>query len=190
MFFFEVDTGNRVPSQARRKEDVKALRECTWQTWTCTAGWPVQGISRPNPDGTGVNACARSPDGKVLATGDDFGRVSLYRYPCPLPNASGSHSLGHAALVTNVAFTANASHLITTGGADLSVFQWAYGFDEAAEHEAYSLSKLPQQKLAEEQEEEKREQLEEEKQAEAEGDDEQEDEPLPFRREEAPEEGD
>ena len=48
------------------------LKDKTWASWTCTIGWPVQGIWPANSDGTDVNACDRSPDGTVLATGDDF----------------------------------------------------------------------------------------------------------------------
>jgi microtubule-associated protein-like 6 len=35
-----------------------------------------------------INAVDRSPDGKVLATGDDFGLVKLFKYPSPVPKAA------------------------------------------------------------------------------------------------------
>ncbi len=49
-------------------------------TWVvCVGRWPVQGIWPPAADGTDVNAVHRSPDNKLLATADDFGRVKLFR---------------------------------------------------------------------------------------------------------------
>ena len=41
--------------------------------------WPVQGIWPPFADGTDVNSVHRSPDNRLLATADDFGRVKLFR---------------------------------------------------------------------------------------------------------------
>eukprot|EP00353_Schmidingerella_taraikaensis_P000779 CAMPEP_0185596004 /NCGR_PEP_ID=MMETSP0434-20130131/80267_1 /TAXON_ID=626734 ORGANISM="Favella taraikaensis, Strain Fe Narragansett Bay" /NCGR_SAMPLE_ID=MMETSP0434 /ASSEMBLY_ACC=CAM_ASM_000379 /LENGTH=51 /DNA_ID=CAMNT_0028224375 /DNA_START=339 /DNA_END=491 /DNA_ORIENTATION=- len=48
---------------------------------TCLFGWPVQGIW-PGLDYTDVNAVDRSRNGLLLATGDDFGQVKLFKYPC------------------------------------------------------------------------------------------------------------
>ena len=39
-----------------------ALKDVNWATWTCIAGWPVQGIWPKHSDGTDVNSCARSSD--------------------------------------------------------------------------------------------------------------------------------
>jgi len=46
-----------------------------------------------------------SPDKEVIATADDFGKVNLYRYPCPKPESLYSSFLGHSAHVTNIKFT-------------------------------------------------------------------------------------
>ena len=40
------------------------------------------GIWPDGADGTDVNSVDRSRKKQLLATGDDFGTVSLYRYPC------------------------------------------------------------------------------------------------------------
>ena len=76
VLFFDAKTGKHIGKCSE-------LRDVKWLTWSCTFGWPVQGIFPANSDGSDVNACARSPDGAVVATGDDFGRVNLYRFPCP-----------------------------------------------------------------------------------------------------------
>ena len=57
-----------------------------WNTWTCTHGFPVQGIWS-GVDYTDVNTCDRSHDGSIIATGDDFGNVKLFKYPCTVPKA-------------------------------------------------------------------------------------------------------
>lgn len=48
-----------------------------WATWTCTLGWPVQGIWEPGLDGTDINSTSWSyqkHDGyQLLATGNDKG---------------------------------------------------------------------------------------------------------------------
>ena len=40
------------------------------------------GIWPDGADGTDVNSVDRSHGKQLLATGDDFGNVNLYRYPC------------------------------------------------------------------------------------------------------------
>ena len=112
-----------------------------WQSQTCTIGWSVQGIFPALSDGTDVNACARSPEGAILATGDDFGKVNLYRYPCPQRSQHVS-AIGHSSHVTNVCFVESAKkdkneiRVVSTGGADLCVFQWKYEYDYDAEQQA------------------------------------------------------
>lgn len=76
-----------------------------------------------------VNALDRSPDGKVIATADDFGFVKLFKYPCPTPKAAFNKFTGHSSHVTNVMFTRNKTdqtYLVTTGGNDKCIFQWKY----------------------------------------------------------------
>jgi len=57
-----------------------------WLSWNCVIGFPVQGIWRECEDGTDVNAVDRSNGEifgqKVLARADDFGKISLLKYPC------------------------------------------------------------------------------------------------------------
>ena len=55
------------------------LKDVKWDTWTCTLGWPVQGIWASGMDGSDINGVARSHSGHLVATGDDFGLVSSIR---------------------------------------------------------------------------------------------------------------
>ena len=42
----------------------------------------LEGIWPDGADGTDVNSVSRSNGKQLLATGDDFGNVNLFRYPC------------------------------------------------------------------------------------------------------------
>lgn len=45
-------------------------------------GWAVLGIWPPGADGSDVNSAHRNGNRKYLATGDDFGQVKIFNYPC------------------------------------------------------------------------------------------------------------
>lgn len=64
--------------------------------------------------------------GGLTATGDDFGKVKVFRRKKLVYEKSG-----HSAHVTNVRFTRN-GQLVTTGGADHAVIVW--GIDEIGEN--------------------------------------------------------
>jgi len=105
-----------------------------WNTWTCVIGWPVQEIWRPCEDGTDVNMVDRShnktvgnkstPGHHVLARADDFGKVSLLKYPCIMKGYEYNEGKGHSSHVTSCKFSLTDQYLFTTGGDDNCVFQW------------------------------------------------------------------
>merc|ERR1719478_12419 len=74
LLFWDMSNGEQEPSASK-------VRNVDWHTWTCTLGWPVQGIWPEEADGTDINSCVKSHNGRLLATGDDFGAVKLFRYP-------------------------------------------------------------------------------------------------------------
>lgn len=41
----------------------------------------IIGIWPEGADGTDINACARSRNKNLVATGDDFGEVKLFKFP-------------------------------------------------------------------------------------------------------------
>lgn len=61
------------------------MRDMEWASNTCTISFSTIGIWPENADGTDINYCNRSQDSKLLATGDDFGKVKLYSYPVMQP---------------------------------------------------------------------------------------------------------
>ncbi|EGR31701.1 hypothetical protein IMG5_103450 [Ichthyophthirius multifiliis] len=112
-----------------------SLRNEFWATWTATLGWPVQGIWPEAADGTDVNSVDRSnatfmgninpPDNYyLLATGDDFSKLKVFRYPCVQKGSKAIIGKGHSSFVTNVKFSNNDQYIFSVGGEDNCVFQW------------------------------------------------------------------
>lgn len=66
----------------------------------------------------------RSPDGSLIATGDDFRRVKIFRYPCPIEKSKFKEYKGHSEFVVNVRFSKCGKFLYTVGGLDKAVFQF------------------------------------------------------------------
>lgn len=99
-----------------------------WNTWTCLFGFPVQGIWPPESTGYIVNYTCRSHNKKILATGDDFSLVKLFKYPCVVEKANYRSFKGHSSHVPKIRFSANDLYLISVGGNDKSVFIWETDF--------------------------------------------------------------
>lgn len=105
----------------------------TWVSWNCILGWPLQGIYAGLGDGTDINCvCLSGSDGnqnnggkRIIICGDDFGSVTVLKYPSL---SSADHRLshkGHSSHVTEVKATSDTKWVFSLGGRDLSVFQWA-----------------------------------------------------------------
>jgi WD40 repeat protein len=105
-----------------------AAVDIDWNTWTCLFGFPVQGIWPPEATGYVVNYTCMSKNKKVLATGDDFSLVKLFKYPCVVEKARYKEYKGHSSHVCKIRFTANDLFLISVGGNDKSVFIWETDF--------------------------------------------------------------
>ncbi|XP_056401183.1 echinoderm microtubule-associated protein-like 1 isoform X6 [Hyla sarda] len=113
-----------IPTACKQVVSVETTRDLEWATYTCTLGFQVFGVWPEGSDGTDLNAICRSNDQKLLATGDDFGKVHLFSYPCSQFRTSSHAYGGHSSHVTNVSFLHEDSHLISTGGKDMSIMQW------------------------------------------------------------------
>ncbi|KAM3919121.1 echinoderm microtubule-associated protein-like 1 isoform 12-T12 [Leptodactylus fuscus] len=113
-----------IPMACKQVVSVETTRDLEWATYTCTLGFQVFGVWPEGSDGTDLNAICRSANQKLLATGDDFGKVHLFAYPCSQFRTSSHAYGGHSSHVTNVSFLHDDSHLISTGGKDMSIMQW------------------------------------------------------------------
>ncbi|KAJ8392415.1 hypothetical protein AAFF_G00075400 [Aldrovandia affinis] len=115
----------RMPSgkQVTAKEEIKGTH---WVSWTCVIGAEVSGIWPKYSNVNDVNSVDTNYGSAVLATGDDFGLVKLFRYPGLRKGAKFKRYIGHSAHVTNVRWSHDLQWLLSTGGADHALFQWRF----------------------------------------------------------------
>ncbi|XP_028421050.1 echinoderm microtubule-associated protein-like 1 isoform X3 [Perca flavescens] len=113
-----------IPSVCKQVVSVETTRDIEWATHTCTLGFQVFGLWPDGSDGTDINAVCRSSDKSLLVTGDDFGKVHLFSYPCSQFRAHSHVYGGHSSHVTNVTFLYDDGYVVSTGGKDMSVMQW------------------------------------------------------------------
>ncbi|KRW98348.1 WD40-repeat-containing domain [Pseudocohnilembus persalinus] len=127
LLFWDMVKGKQQTSGATMNRDEK------WNSWTVPIGYQVQGIFRKGYDGTDINAVDRSnfPVGNkapqnyhLLATGDDYSRVNVFKYPSIQKGSKCITNRGHSSHVTNVKFTKDDKRIISTGGEDQCVMQW------------------------------------------------------------------
>ena len=111
LLFWVPDTKKQDPSGASNTVDVD------WMNHSCKFGWRVDGIYPPGTDGTHVNRVEMSPDQQLIATGDDYGLVNVYRNPCREEHKARAYR-GHSEHVTNVKFYGEGEWLVSTGGQD------------------------------------------------------------------------
>uniref|UniRef100_A0A1I8HE55 HELP domain-containing protein n=2 Tax=Macrostomum lignano TaxID=282301 RepID=A0A1I8HE55_9PLAT len=117
LLFWTAANCRQVPAAA-------TLRDVAWATQRCTLTFHTAGIWPEGADGTDVNACDRNSGHSLLASGDDFGQVCLFRHPC-YQAKSRSHAYGgHSSHVANVRFLRDDSRLLSAGGRDSAVLQW------------------------------------------------------------------
>ncbi|XP_072031189.1 echinoderm microtubule-associated protein-like 6 isoform X3 [Amphiura filiformis] len=114
---YNVPGGQRVTENA-------SIGRITWATWTSVIGAEVVGIWPRKSDKGDVNTAVVTGNGNALATGDDFGFVKLFPFPCTEKYADHKKFVGHSAHVTNVKFTYDDRHLISAGGDDCCLFVW------------------------------------------------------------------
>lgn len=113
-----------VPNGCKLIRNRSECKDIDWFTYTCVLGYHVFGVWPEGSDGTDINALMRSHKRKVIALADDFCKVHLFSYPCSTPKAPSHKYSAHSSHVTNVSFLVRDSHLISTGGKDMSVMQW------------------------------------------------------------------
>ena len=120
-----------VDVNSQKRINASSAKDLDYATWTCTLGFPVQGIWT-TVDYSDVNSTCRSWSRRLLLTADDFGKVNLYKYPCVVEKAGHSSYLGHSSHVTKVKFTKDDRYVISTGGNDKTVIVWETDFGMGA----------------------------------------------------------
>ena len=105
-----------------------ALKDVEWATWSCPYGWFVRGIYPKFDESVDFLSICRSEDNSLLATGDNFGRLSLWRYPVQETGAARKSYVGHAEGVTNIKFSPGDQYLVSIGND--GIFQWKHEVDD------------------------------------------------------------
>jgi len=114
-------------SNGKQITKASQLKDVAWDSWTCTLGWPVQGIWSEGMDGSDINTVSRSHSGHLVASGDDFGLVNLFQYPCNNPKSAEAVKFkGHSSHVMNLRWTVGDGYLVSVGGDDKCIFQWRH----------------------------------------------------------------
>uniref|UniRef100_A0A3P9B4X6 Uncharacterized protein n=1 Tax=Maylandia zebra TaxID=106582 RepID=A0A3P9B4X6_9CICH len=98
--------------------DPIAIDRITWATWTSILGDEVLGIWPRNADKADVSCACVSHGGLNIVTGDDFGLVKVFDFPCTEKFAKHKRYLGHSPHVTNIRFSHDDKYVISTGGDD------------------------------------------------------------------------
>ncbi|MBN3309055.1 EMAL6 protein, partial [Amia calva] len=117
--FYKMPSGKHLTM----KEETKGIH---WATWTCVIGPEVSGIWPKYTDINDINSVDANYNSAVLVSGDDFGLVKLFRFPSLKKGAKFKKYVGHSAHVTNVHWSPDLQWVLSTGGADHSVFQWRF----------------------------------------------------------------
>ena len=118
LLFFDVDTKKQVPGGA------SATTSTTWTNHTVKFGWYVEGIYPSGTDGTHINIVELSKNQELIATGDDYGLVNVYRNPCREDHKARSYR-GHSEHVTNVKMHGDTMEtMCSLGGQDQTLIQW------------------------------------------------------------------
>ncbi|KAJ8781189.1 hypothetical protein J1605_011173 [Eschrichtius robustus] len=73
--FYKMPSGKPLTS----KEEIKGI---PWASWTCVNGPEVSGIWPKYTDVTDINSVDANYNNSVLVSGDDFGLVKLFKFPC------------------------------------------------------------------------------------------------------------
>jgi WD40 repeat protein len=113
----------QLPKFSNDAKGAENTKDMDWATQSCKVGWSVLGIYPPGVAKTHVNYAVKSRDGKLLATGDDWGFVNLYNFPC----GKGAKSVslrGHSEQVPRIVFSNDDEYIFSVGGNDKAVIQW------------------------------------------------------------------
>ena len=117
LLFFNGNTYSQDPNGASSTVGTQ------WATNSAKFGWLVDGIFPSGTDGTHINGVAFSYDQTLIATGDDYGLVNLFRNPCRIGHKPVSLR-GHSEHVVRVAFSSDDQYLFSIGGYDQTLMQW------------------------------------------------------------------
>lgn len=114
------------PVTGEQVTDTQVISKIEWASQKCVMSFETLGIWQNSElDRSDVNSCSRSS--QFLASADDTGKVRLYRNPASHINTHSKDLVGHSSHVTAVEFFDDESKLVSVGGRETSIMQWALG---------------------------------------------------------------
>jgi microtubule-associated protein-like 6 len=161
--FFEADTGSAI-------SDLAKVKDQKWATCSSPMQWSSMGAWPPQNDGTDVTTC--DAVGGVLATGDSFGRLRLFRHPCDSALAQGKLYRAHGSSTPNpmsargnppraapqitptlagegwgglskVRWVGKGRYLVSVAAREKVLFQWVHDVDEAGKADDLDCLPMP-----------------------------------------------
>lgn len=133
---FFIAKGSRGGEEVKKSRDPDAqwatLKDVKWHTHSCVYGWATQGCWGTYDDGCDLRAACRShlakgdlPSTQLLATGDSYSRVRLWRYPAASAQPCSADYRAHGGGGTGgVVFSCDNQRLMSVGREDGIVCQW------------------------------------------------------------------
>jgi microtubule-associated protein-like 6 len=129
LVYFDIHSLKMLSDDAAR-----ALSNVHWSTFSSLLGWNVQGIWPHNSQLDDVNSVCVSDSGELIATAEETGLVKVFQFPCVgggLDKEGALHKrpdclrvFGHGGKVSQVRWLSQGNFIISSGGEDLSCFQW------------------------------------------------------------------
>lgn len=114
LVMYSIEDGERVTHPSELK-DVEWANFSSIYGYTMLGAWPESGND--------VTSAHRSSSRLLMATGEETGRVKLFRAPVIMKKQAHYVVYGHSAPVTKARFTCNDSRLLTCGR-DKAIIQW------------------------------------------------------------------
>ena len=75
IFYFDLETNKRAVGGPAIFQDEH------WATWSCVFGWPMIGIWPVGSNGSDINTVDCTKDRSIIAVGDNYGKIKLFKYP-------------------------------------------------------------------------------------------------------------
>jgi len=112
-----------IPDCSQNKNGASANTGTEWATSRTKYSWSTSGIIPKGQDGTHINGVEWSHDKTLIATGDDWGLVNVFRNPALIGHKPKTLR-GHSEHVVRVCFNEDDSILYSIGGYDQTLMQW------------------------------------------------------------------
>jgi len=119
--FYDVEHSQQVGDGATTLVDASL-----WATSTCKLGWEVMGVFPQGADGSDINCVDANADRSLIAAGDDFGTVCIYKFPVSRNTQPCIRLTGHSEHVPRARFWnhGDSTYFVSLGGMDRTIIQW------------------------------------------------------------------